>query len=144
MNKNEREKVVKLFDEMFDTNMTEARQREVNRKLDALIDDPNWSYYIFYDESYLNGDNSINYDKFFDKIDDYSNSDEFKRDNRIIELLNNLLDKNFSKMKEIEIVNEINELSSDPNWMQYIFVDKSCLNENGSVDEDAFLKKLFN
>lgn len=144
MNKNEREKVVKLFDEMFNTTMTEARQREVNRKLDALIDDPNWSYYIFYDESYLNGDNSINYDKFFDKIDDYSNSDEFKRDNRIIELLNNLLDKNFSKMNEIEIVSEINELSSDPNWMQYIFVDKSCLNENGSVDEDAFLKKLFN
>ena len=46
-------------------------------------------------------------------------------------------------MTESEIVNEINKLSSDPNWANYIFVEKSCLNEDGTINDEKFIRKLF-
>ncbi len=139
-----KKRVINLFEEMFNTTMSDSRQQDIGDELDNLLPDPYWSDYIFWSEDYLNADESINYDKFFDKVFDYPNSEEYKRNERIINLANALLKRDFAEQSEMDIVNEINELSPDIHWMQYLFVDKSCLNADGSLNEKLFLDKLFN
>ncbi len=139
-----KEKMSILLDELLSDDIREERQSEIFVELNSISPDPEWSDYIYWSDDYLNEDNSLNYDKFFKKVFDYPNSEEYKRNERIISLTNALLKRDFSEQSEIDIVNEINELSPDINWTRYLFVDKTCLNEDGSVDRDKFLDKLFN
>ena len=143
MNDNAKQRITLLFEELFNTTLSELRQIEINLEIDKLSPDPAWSDYIFYSEDYINEDQSINYAKFFEKISDYPKSYEYITKSRILELVERLVARDFPEVSEIEIVNEINSLSPDISWMDYIFIDKTCLNTDGSINKVKFLNKIF-
>ena len=43
----------------------------------------------------------------------------------------------------MKIVNELNHILSKKDWIDYLFVSKICLNEDGSLDEKSFLDIFF-
>lgn len=143
MNDDTKQKITLLLEELLNTTCSESRQLEINLEINKLSPDPFWSDYIFWNEEYINEDLSINYEKFFDKVSEYPNSQEYKTKSRILELAEKLIVKDFSKISEVDIVNEINELSPDINWTNYLFVDKTCLNNDGNLDKEKFLNKVF-
>ena len=143
MTNHEKQRIVGLLNEMFNKSLTDSQEIAIYEELSRLIPDPRWSNYIFWSDDYLNEDESINFEKFFDKVNDYTNTDEYIRNRRVIELIDKLLKKDFQQMTESEMVNEINKLSSDPNWANYIFVEKSCLNEDGTINDEKLIRKLF-
>ena len=143
MNDETKQKITLLLEELLNTTCSESRQIEINLEINKLSPDPFWSDYIFWNEEYINEDLSINYEKFFDKISEYPNSHEYKTKSRLLELAEKLIIKDFSKISEVDIVNGINELSPDINWTSYLFVDKTCLNNDGSLDKEKFLNKVF-
>ena len=143
MNDETKQKITLLLEELLNTKCSESRQIEINLEINKLSPDPFWSDYIFWNEEYINEDLSINYEKFFDKISEYPNSHEYKTKSRLLELAEKLIIKDFSKISEVDIVNGINELSPDINWTSYLFVDKTCLNNDGSLDKEKFLNKVF-
>lgn len=132
-----------LLNKILNKSLTDSQEIAIYEELSRLIPDPRWSNYIFWSDDYLNEDESINFEKFLDKVNDYTNTDEYIRNRRVIELIDKLLKKDFQQMTESEMVNEINKLSSDPNWANYIFVEKSCLNEDGTINDEKFIRKLF-
>ena len=144
MNKQDKKNVIELLNIIFNENITESKHIEVNDKLNKILIDPKWSDYIFWSDDYILPNGNIDYDKFFKKIEEYPNSDEYKRNQYIISLVNNLLTKNFQQKSEMEIVNEINHILSTTDWIDYLFVSKICLNEDGSLDEKSFLDIVFN
>ena len=144
MNKQDKKNVIELLNIIFNENITESKHIEVNDKLNKILIYPKWSDYIFWSDDYILPNGNIDYDKFFKKIEEYPNSDEYKRNQYIISLVNNLLTKNFQQKSEMEIVNEINHILSTTDWIDYLFVSKICLNEDGSLDEKSFLDMVFN
>ena len=143
MTNHEKQRIMGLLNKILNKSLTDSQEIAIYEELSRLIPDPRWSNYIFWSDDYLNEDESINFEKFFDKVNDYTNTDEYIRNRRVIELIDKLLKKDFQQMTESEIVNEINKLSSDPNWANYIFVEKSCLNEDGTINDEKFIRKLF-
>ena len=143
MNKQDKKNVIELLDIIFNENITESKHIEINDKLNKILIDPKWSDYIFWSDDYILPDGSIDYDKFFKKIEEYPNSDEYKRNQYVISLVNNLLTKNFQQKSEMEIVNKLNHILSTTDWIDYLFVSKICLNEDGSLDEKSFLDMVF-
>ena len=141
-----------LLEELLTTANSESRQEEINAEVDKLSPDPFWSDYIFWSNDYLNDNEnedenkkvSLNYDKLFKKIAEYPNSSEYKTKTLIIKLVEQLIARDFSNASEVDTVNEINELSPDINWMNYVFADKSSINSDGSLDKEKFLNKIFN
>ena len=128
---------------IFNENITESKHIEVNDKSNKILIDPKWSDYIFWSDNYILPDGNIDYDKFFKKIEEYPNSDEYKINQYVISLVNNLLTKNFQQKSEMEIVNELNHILSTTDWIDYLFVSKICLNGDGSLDEKSFLDMVF-
>lgn len=143
MNDDTKKKFTLLLEELINNAQPESRQIEINLELNKLSPDPFWSDYIFWSNEYVGEDGSINYEEFFDKISEYPNSNEYKTKSRILELAQSLIIRDFSKISEVDIVNEINELSPDISWTNYLFVDKTCLNNDGSIDNEKFLNKIF-
>ena len=143
MTNHEKQRIMGLLNKILNKSLTDSQEIAIYEELSRLIPDPRWSNYIFWSDDYLNEDESINFEKFFDKVNDYTNTDEYIRNRRVIELIDKLLKKDFQQMTESEMVNEINKLSSDPNWANYIFVEKSCLNEDGTINDEKFIRKLF-
>ena len=143
MTNHEKQRIMGLLNKILNKSLTDSQEIAIYEELSRLIPDPRWSNYIFWSDDYLNEDESINFEKFFDKVNDYTNTDEYIRNRRVIELIDKLLKKDFQQMTESEMVNEINKLSSDPNWANYIFVEKSCLNEDGTVNDEKLIRKLF-
>jgi len=143
MTNHEKQRIMGLLNKILNKSLTDSQEIAIYEELSRLIPDPRWSNYIFWSDDYLNEDESINFEKFFDKVNDYTNTDEYIRNRRVIELIDKLLKKDFQQMTESEIVNEINKLSSDPNWANYIFVEKSCLNEDGTINDEKLIRKLF-
>ncbi len=143
MNDDIKEKFTLLLEELINTRCSESREIEISLELNKLSPDPFWSDYIFWSDEYVNEDLSINYEKFFDKIAEYPNSNEYKTKSRTLELAQKLVIKDFSEINEVDIVNAINELSPDISWTNYLFVDKTCLNNDGSIDKEQFLNKIF-
>ena len=143
MNDDTKQKITLLLEELINTPCSESRQVAIKHELDKLSPDPFWSDYIFWSDEYVNEDLSIHYEKFFDKTSEYPNSHEYKTKSRILELAQKLVIRDFSDISEVDIVNEINELSPDISWTNYLFVDKTCLNNDGSIDKEAFLNKIF-
>ncbi len=144
MNDDIKEKFTLLLEELLKTTCSESREIEISLELNKLSPDPFWSDYIFWSDEYVNDDGNVNYEKLFDKISDYPNSYEYKTKSRILELAQKLIIRDFSDISEVDIVNEINELSPDISWTNYLFVDKTCLNNDGSIDKEQFLNKIFN
>ena len=150
MNDETKKRLTILLEELLTTANSESRQEEINAEVDKLSPDPFWSDYIFWSNDYLNDNEdenknaSLNYEKFFDKIVEYPNSDEYKTKSRIIKLTEQLIAKDFSDTSEIDMVNEISMLSPNISWMDYVFADKSCLNSDGSLDKEKFLNRVFN
>ena len=143
MTNHEKQRIMGLLNKILNKSLTDSQEIAIYEELSRLIPDPRWSKYIFWSDDYLNEDESINFEKFLDKVNDYTNTDEYIRNRRVIELIDKLLKKDFQQMTESEMVNEINKLSSDPNWANYIFVEKSCLNEDGTINDEKFIRKLF-
>ena len=143
MNDDTKKKFTLLLEELVNNAQSESRQIEINLELNKLSPDPFWSDYIFWSNEYVSEAGSINYEEFFDKIAEYPNSNEYKTKSRILELAQKLIIKDFSKISEVGVVNEINELSPDISWTSYLFVDKTCLNNDGSIDKEKFLNKIF-
>ncbi len=143
MNDDDKKKIVLLLEELLNTTSSESRQKEIDQEISKLSPDPFWSDYIFWSDDYLNENEKINYNKFFDKISEYPNSLEYKTKSCILKLAEQLIARDFSEISEVDIVKEINELSPDISWMNYIFADKSCLHNNGSIDREKFLNKIF-
>ena len=143
MTNHQKQRIMGLLNKILNKSLTDSQEIAIYEELSRLIPDPRWSNYIFWSDDYLNEDESINFEKFFDKVNDYTNTDEYIRNRRVIELIDKLLKKDFQQMTESEIVNEINKLSSDPNWANYIFVEKSCLNEDGTINDEKLIRKLF-
>ena len=143
MDDNAKQRITLLFEELFNTTLSESRQIKINLEINKLSPDPAWSDYIFYSDDYVNEDGSINYDKFFEKISDYPNSYEYITKSRILELVERLVARDFSEIDEIEIVNEINSLSPDVSWMDYIFADETCIYTDGNINKVKFLNKIF-
>lgn len=154
MNDETKKRLTILLEELLTTANSESRQEEINAEVDKLSPDPFWSDYIFWSNDYLNDNEnededenkkvSLNYDKLFKKIAEYPNSSEYKTKTLIIKLVEQLIARDFSNASEVDMVNEINELSPDINWMNYVFADKSCINSDGSLDKEKFLNKIFN
>ena len=143
MTNHEKQRIMGLLNKILNKSLTDSQEIAIYEELSRLIPDPRWSNYIFWSDDYLNEDESINFEKFLDKVNDYTNTDEYIRNRRVIELIDKLLKKDFQQMTESEMVNEINKLSSDPNWANYIFVEKSCLNEDGTINDEKFIRELF-
>ena len=143
MTNHEKQRIMGLLNKILNKSLTDSQEIAIYEELSRLIPDPRWSNYIFWSDDYLNEDESINFEKFLDKVNDYTNTDEYIRNRRVIELIDKLLKKDFQQMTESEMVNEINKLSSDPNWANYIFVEKTCLNEDGTINDEKFIRKLF-
>ena len=143
MNDDSKKKFTLLLEELLNTECSEPRQIEINLELNKLSPDPFWSDYIFWSDEYVYEDGNVNYEKLFDKISSYPNSYEYKTKSRILELAQKLITRDFSDISEVDIVNEINELSPDISWTNYLFVDKTCLNDDGSIDKEKFLNKIF-
>ena len=143
MNDDTKQKITLLIEELLNATCSEARQIEINLELNKLSPDPFWSDYIFWNDEYVSEDGNINYEEFFDKIAEYPNSNEYKTKSRILDLAQKLVIRDFSEISEVDIVNEINELSPDISWTNYLFVDKTCLNKDGSIDKEQFLNKVF-
>ncbi len=143
MNDDDKKRLILLLDELLNTTHSESRQEEINDEISKLSPDPFWSDYIFWSEDYINEDGSINYEKFFEKISEYPTSSEYQTKSRIIKLAEQLLSRDFSEINELDAVKEMNSLSPDISWMDYIFADKTCLNSNGSLDKEKFLNQIF-
>ena len=143
MTNHEKQRIMGLLNKILNKSLTDSQEIAIYEELSRLIPYPRWSNYIFWSDDYLNEDESINFEKFLDKVNDYTNTDEYIRNRRVIELIDKLLKKDFQQMTESEMVNEINKLSSDPNWANYIFVEKSCLNEDGTINDEKLIRKLF-
>ena len=143
MNDDNKKKFTLLLEELINATCSESRQIEINIELNKLSPDPFWSDYIFWSEEYVNEDLSINYEGFFDKIAKYPDSNEYKTKSRILELAQKLVIRDFSEISELAMVNEINSLSPDISWTHYLFVDKTCLKTDGSIDKEKFLNKTF-
>ena len=137
MNDDTKKKITFLLEELINTKCSESREIEINLELNKLSPDPFWS------DEYVNENLSINYEGFFDKIAEYPNSNEYKTKRRILELAQKLVIRDFSEIGEVDIVNEINKLSPDISWTNYLFVDKTCLNNEGGIDKEKFLNKIF-
>ncbi|WP_298971551.1 hypothetical protein [uncultured Psychrobacter sp.] len=144
MNIENRDRVIYLISKLFNESLSEKQQLNINNELNELILDPKWSDYIFWSDDYFYSDGTINYDKLFKKIDEYECSEEYKYRKNIILLVNKLLEKDFSEKSEMQIVNELNDLLQSTDWMDYLFVNKLCLDKSGSLDEKCFLDMVLN
>ena len=144
MNDNAKQRITLLLEELLSLKATESRENYIFEEINKLSPDPRWSDHIYWSDDYVNEDGSINYEKFFEKISDYPKSYEYITKSRILELVERIVARDFSEVSEIDTVNEINSLSPDISWMDYIFVDETCINTDGSIDKVKFLNKIFN
>lgn len=142
MKQAEKNRVIELINKIFDSYISEIENKKINEELDLLISDPKWSGYIFWSNDYYTKENGLDYEKFFQKIEEYELSDEYKRNKYIISLVNDLLNKNFNNKLEMDIVNELRKLIPNEDWIDCLFVSKSCFLENGQLDEKEFLKSM--
>ena len=97
MTNHEKQRIMGLLNKILNKSLTDSQEIAIYEELSRLIPDPRWSNYIFWSDDYLNEDESINFEKFFDKVNDYTNTDEYIRNRRVIELIDKLLKKTFSK-----------------------------------------------
>lgn len=142
MKQAEKNRVIELINKIFDSCISEIENKKINEELDLLISDPKWGNYIFWTNDYCTKENGLDYEKFFQKIEEYELSDEYKRNKYIISLVNDLLNKNFNNKLEMDIVNELRKLIPNEDWIDCLFVSKSCFLENGQLDEKEFLKSM--
>ncbi len=75
MNENLKNTAIPLIKKLLSSGLSKSEEDNLMLELDALLPDPCWSDYIFWNDDYLNEDTSLNYDKFFDKVFDYPNSE---------------------------------------------------------------------
>ena len=142
MKQAEKNRVIELINKIFDSYISEIENKKINEELDLLISDPKWSDYIFWTNDYCTKENGLDYEKFFQKIEEYELSDEYKRNKYIISLVNDLLNKNFNNKLEMDIVNELRKLIPNEDWIDCLFVSKSFFLENGQLDEKEFLTAM--
>lgn len=64
------------------------------------------------------------------------------KENRIVYLINELVNGNMSEDEEQKIFAEIDLLSIDPLWSDYIFWSDEYLLDDGNVDIDKLIKKI--
>lgn len=62
--------------------------------------------------------------------------------NRLIFLINELVNKSLTEEQEKKICSEIDNLSPDPLWSDYIFWSNDYLLDDNSLDIDKLVEKL--
>lgn len=143
MNAVQKEKITHLINELVGGNHSETQGNEIHNELDKLIIDPKWSDYIFWSNDYFDPNGGFINDKFFKKIQEYQLSDECQRNQYVISLVNDLLKRNFQEKSEIQIVNELNSLLPNTDWIDYLFVSKICIDKNNELYEHNFINLVF-
>lgn len=138
MKQAEKNRAIELINKIFDGYISDIENKKINEELDLLISDPKWSDYIFWTNDYYTDENGLDYEKFFQKIEEYELSDEYKRNKYIISLVNDLLNKNFNNKLEMDIVNELRKLIPNEDWIDCLFVSKSCFWKMDSLMEKNF------
>lgn len=139
----QKEKITHLINELVNGNYNEEQGNDIYNELDKLIIDPKWSDCIFWSDDYFDPDNGLIDNKFFDKIQEYQLSDECKRNQYVISLVNDLLKRNFQDKSEMQIVNELNSLLPNTDWIDYLFVSKICIDKNNELYEHNFINLVF-
>lgn len=143
MNTIQKEKITHLIHELVNGNHSEERGNEIHHELDKLIIDPKWSDYIFWSNDYFSPAGDFIAHKFFEKIQEYQLSDECQRNQYVISLVNDLLKRNFQHKSETQIVNELNNLLPNTDWIDYLFVSKICIDRNNELYEHNFINLVF-
>lgn len=143
MDNAQKETITHLINELIKGDYSEEEINRIYTKLDKIIIDPKWSDYIFWSNDCFDSNDGFVSHVFFDKIEQYQLSDEYKRDQYVISLVNNLLQRNFQYKSEIDIVNELNKLLPNTDWIDYLFVSKICLDEHGALYEHNFINLVF-
>lgn len=138
----ERDKIIFLLKELVYGGHSEEVADMFYSKLDDIIKDPKWSSYIFWSDQYFTEDNEIDYEKFLKKILEYEQSEEYHRNQYIISLVQNLLNKNFQSNSEVVTMNEINSFIPNHDWIDYLLVNRECFSENGKFNEKEFLRAM--
>ena len=106
-----------IIQELLNAESSEDRENDIMLELDDILPDPKWGDYIFWTNDYCTDENGLDYEKFFQKIEEYELSDEYKRNKYIISLVNDLLNKNFNNKLEMDIVNELRKLIPNEDWI---------------------------
>lgn len=136
--------IANLIDRLrSDELLSEEQEDKIIHQLDDIISDPKWMEYIYWSDDYIRPDGSFCHDEFFEKISDYEKSDEYQQHQYAVNLANDLIHKNFSQKNEMHIVNELNQIADGKDWLDWIFVSKACLNQDGTLNEKHFIIKLF-
>lgn len=143
MNTLQKEKITHLIHELVNGNHSEEQDNEIYHELDKLIIDPKWSDYIFWSNDYIDSDGDFIAHKFFETIQEYQLSDECQRNQYVISLVNDLLKRNFQHKSETQIVNELNNLLPNTDWIDYLFVSKICIDKNNELYEHNFINLVF-
>ena len=64
--------------------------------------------------------------------------------NKLIKLINELVFTEHSEARDRKLAVEINQLSPDPKWSDYVFWSDDYFKEDETIDYDKLFKKIFN
>lgn len=71
MKEETKSRIIYLINGLINCDFSENMETNITSELDNIIKDPNWSDYIFWSEDYLLPNGEIDYDKFFEKIQNH-------------------------------------------------------------------------
>lgn len=138
----EQEKQIQnLITQLFNNKLSDFEQNRIHYKISELSPDPYWSDLIFWSNGYLDDKCQLNFEKFFQKINQYPTSEHGIKRARIKILLSDLLDSYFQNMDEMSLVKELNELIGNYEWIDSVLVTKKYRNKNGSFNFEDFLNQ---
>lgn len=143
MNLDTRNRIMFLIDSLINGAFQENTESGLYIELDNIISYPKWSDDIFWSNDYVSESGVVDYEKFFNKIIQYEQSELYQQHQYAIKLAKDLMNKNFNKKDEWKIVNELNDLIKNSDWLDWLFVSKECLRENGALNENLFIRKAF-
>lgn len=143
MNIDNQNRIIYLINGLINGEFSENKESEIYDELDTLISYPKWSDDIFWSDEYVSEDGVVDYDKFFDNIIQYKKSEIYQKHSYVINLAKDLLNKNFTQKDEVQLVNELNDIVKSAEWLDWLFVSKECLLENGTLNENCFIRKVF-
>lgn len=143
MNLDTKNRIMFLIDGLIQCHFPESLESDIHTELNNLISYPKWSDDIFWSNEYVSENGIVDYDKFFDKITQYEKSEIYQKHQYVIKLVKDLINKNFDEKDEYQIVAELNSIIQNTEWLNWLFVDKECLQENGTLNEKYFIIKAF-
>ena len=68
---------------------------------------------------------------------------EKEKKNRVAALIDRLVSGNETEEEDLKIHEEISQLVTDPEWSDYVFYSEEFYKENGSLNTQAVVDKIF-